>query len=294
MQLRLCNAPATFQRYMMAIFHELIEDTMEVFMENFLVFGSSFDHFLENLEKMLKRCEETNIVLNWEKCHFMVKEGIVLSYKVSGSRIKVDKAKIESISKLPYLTNIKAIRSFLGHVEFDNEIYDKKGAKNLVADHLSRLENPDLKKLTRAEIQDLFPEEQLMKIFDKSDEPCDLWHFFGMNPSYSNNAWTKSYEDVSLGARMPKFFDNVIAVHQEDIMGSPPLREKFLRPDSTGLIYFAMNKKWSKLAMYVSESATFLQGMKHPKGTYRSVKYLTFRELISWGCSLRQTETSTS
>ncbi|GKE81613.1 RNA-directed DNA polymerase [Tanacetum coccineum] len=70
----LCNAPATFQRCMTAIFHELIEDNMEVFMDDFSVFGSSFDHCLKNLEKMLKRCEETNLVLNWEKCHFMVKE----------------------------------------------------------------------------------------------------------------------------------------------------------------------------------------------------------------------------
>ncbi|GKC63421.1 putative nucleotidyltransferase, ribonuclease H [Tanacetum coccineum] len=114
----LCNAPATFQRCMTAIFHELIEDSMEVFMDDFSVFGSSFDHCLKNLEKMLKRCEETNLVLNWEKCHFMVKEGIVLGHKVSGSGIEVDKAKIEAISKLPYPTNVKAVRSFLGHAGF--------------------------------------------------------------------------------------------------------------------------------------------------------------------------------
>ncbi|GKB50451.1 reverse transcriptase domain-containing protein [Tanacetum coccineum] len=114
----LCNAPTTFQRCMTAIFHELIEDTIEVFMDDFSVFGSSFDHCLKNLEKMLKRCEETNLVLNWEKCHFMVKEGIVLGHKVSGSGIEVDKAKIKAISKLPYPTNVKAIRSFLGHAGF--------------------------------------------------------------------------------------------------------------------------------------------------------------------------------
>ncbi|GJY72149.1 retrovirus-related pol polyprotein from transposon 17.6 [Tanacetum coccineum] len=114
----LCNAPTTFQRCMIVIFHKIIEDSMEVFMDNFFVFGSSFDHCLKNLEKMLKRCEETNLVLHWEKCHFMVKEGIVLGHKVLGSRIEVDKAKIEAISKLPYPTNVKAIRSFLGHACF--------------------------------------------------------------------------------------------------------------------------------------------------------------------------------
>ncbi|GKB13148.1 retrovirus-related pol polyprotein from transposon 17.6 [Tanacetum coccineum] len=114
----LCNAPATFQRCMTAIFYELIEDSMEVFIDDFSVFGSSFDHCLKNLEKMLKRCKETNLVLNWEKCHFMVKEGIILGHKVSGSGIEVDKAKIKAISKLPYPTNVKAIRSFLGHAGF--------------------------------------------------------------------------------------------------------------------------------------------------------------------------------
>ncbi|GJR29525.1 reverse transcriptase domain-containing protein [Tanacetum coccineum] len=84
----LCNAPTTFQRCMTTIFHELIEDSMEVFMDDFSIFGSSFDHCLKNLEKMLKRCEETNLVLNWEKCHFMVKEGIVLGHKVLGSGIE--------------------------------------------------------------------------------------------------------------------------------------------------------------------------------------------------------------
>ncbi|GJR92095.1 reverse transcriptase domain-containing protein [Tanacetum coccineum] len=289
----LCNASATFQCCMTAIFHELIEDNMEVFMDDFSIFGSSFDHCLKNLEKMLKMCEETNLVLNWEKCHFMVKEGIVLGHKVSGSGIEVNKVKIKAISKLPYPTNVKAIRSFLGHAGFYrrfikdfsqiarpitqilvkdapfnfseecikafdtlkremtqapimikldwslpfeimcdasdyavgailgqridkhfkpihyaskimNEaqenytttekellavifafdkfcqylvlsktiIHDKKEAKNLVADHLSRLENPDLGMLTRAEIRDLFTEERLMEISNKNNE---LW-----------------------------------------------------------------------------------------------------------------------
>ncbi|GKD65423.1 putative nucleotidyltransferase, ribonuclease H, partial [Tanacetum coccineum] len=114
----LCNVPATFQCCMTTICQELIEDSMEVFMDDFSVFGNSFDHCLQNLEKMPKRCEETNLVLNWDKCHFMVKKGIVLDHKVSGSRIEVDKSKIKAISKLPYPTNVKAIRSFLGHAGF--------------------------------------------------------------------------------------------------------------------------------------------------------------------------------
>ncbi|GJS73264.1 reverse transcriptase domain-containing protein [Tanacetum coccineum] len=79
----LCNAPGTFQRCMMAIFHDMIEKAMEVFMDDFSVFGNSFSTCLFNLEKMLKRCEDTNLALNWEKSHFMVKEGIVLGHKIS-------------------------------------------------------------------------------------------------------------------------------------------------------------------------------------------------------------------
>ena len=76
----LCNAPATFQQCMMALFSDMIEKTMEIFMDDFSVFGESFRICLSNLEQVLDRCEETNLVLNWEKCHFMVQEGIVLDH----------------------------------------------------------------------------------------------------------------------------------------------------------------------------------------------------------------------
>ncbi|GJY19585.1 reverse transcriptase domain-containing protein [Tanacetum coccineum] len=100
----LCNAPGTFQRCMMAIFHDMIEKTMEVFMDDFSVFGDSFSSCLANLDKMLKRCEDTKLALNWEKSHFMVKEGIVLGHKISRKGIEVDKAKVDVISKLPHPT----------------------------------------------------------------------------------------------------------------------------------------------------------------------------------------------
>ncbi|GJV92584.1 reverse transcriptase domain-containing protein [Tanacetum coccineum] len=113
----LCNAPGMFQRCMTAIFHDMIEKTMEVFMDDFSVFGNSFSLCLTNLEKMLKRCEDTNLALNWEKSHFMVKEGIILGHKISKKGIEVDKAKIDVISKLPHPTTVKGIRSFLEHAE---------------------------------------------------------------------------------------------------------------------------------------------------------------------------------
>nr|GEW72884.1 reverse transcriptase domain-containing protein [Tanacetum cinerariifolium] len=103
---------------MMAIFHDMIEQTMEVFMDDFSVFGNSFSTCLTNLEKMLKRCEDTKLALNWEKSHFMVKEGIVLGHIILKKGIEVDKAKIKVISKLPHPTTVKGIRSFLGHAGF--------------------------------------------------------------------------------------------------------------------------------------------------------------------------------
>nr|GEW59934.1 reverse transcriptase domain-containing protein [Tanacetum cinerariifolium] len=108
----------TFQRCMMAIFHDMIEKTMDVFMDDFLVFRNSFQSYLSHLERMLKRCEDTNLRVNWEKSHFMVKEGIVLSHKISKQGIEVDKAKVDIITNLPHLTTIMGIRSFMGHGSF--------------------------------------------------------------------------------------------------------------------------------------------------------------------------------
>ncbi|GKC65922.1 reverse transcriptase domain-containing protein, partial [Tanacetum coccineum] len=74
---------------------------------------------LSNLENMLKRCEDTDLVLNWEKCHFMCREGIVLGHKISKkSGIEVDRTKVDVIAKLPRPTTLKGVRSFLGHVGF--------------------------------------------------------------------------------------------------------------------------------------------------------------------------------
>nr|GEV36422.1 reverse transcriptase domain-containing protein [Tanacetum cinerariifolium] len=113
----LCNAPGTFQRCMMSIFHDMIEKTIEVFMDDFSVFEDSFSSCLTNLDKMLNRYEETNLVLNWEKCHFICREGIVLGHKISKSGIEVDRAKVDVIAKLPHPTTVKGVRSFLGHAE---------------------------------------------------------------------------------------------------------------------------------------------------------------------------------
>ncbi|GJT34421.1 reverse transcriptase domain-containing protein [Tanacetum coccineum] len=141
---------------MMAIFHDMIVETMEVFMDDFSVFGDSFSSCLSNLDKMLKRCEDTNLVLNWEKCHFMVKEGIVLGHKISKFGIEVDRAKVDVIAKLPHPTIVKGVRSFLG-------------VENLAADHLSRLENPHEGDLKKNGINETFPLETLRIISSYND-----------------------------------------------------------------------------------------------------------------------------
>ncbi|CAA7014737.1 unnamed protein product [Microthlaspi erraticum] len=114
----LCNAPATFQRCMMSIFTDLIEEIMEVFMDDFSVYGSSFESCLGNLGRVLQRCEDKHLVLNWEKCHFMVRDGIVLGHRISERGIEVDKAKIEVMTNLQPPKTVKDIRSFLGHAGF--------------------------------------------------------------------------------------------------------------------------------------------------------------------------------
>nr|GEY51329.1 DNA-directed DNA polymerase [Tanacetum cinerariifolium] len=114
----LCNAPGTFQRCMMAIFHDMIEKTMEFFMDDFSVFGDLFSSCISHLDTMLQRCEDTNLILNWEKCHFMVKEGIVLGHKISKNGLEVDRSKVDVIAKLPYPMTVKGVRSFFGHACF--------------------------------------------------------------------------------------------------------------------------------------------------------------------------------
>nr|GEW71669.1 reverse transcriptase domain-containing protein [Tanacetum cinerariifolium] len=107
--------PRTFQRCMLAIFYDMVEKTMEIFMDDFSVFGNSFENCFSRLKKMLQRCEDTNLSLNWEKSHFMVKEGIVHGYKISKNWIKVNRDKVDVIAKLPHPTIVKGVWSFLGH-----------------------------------------------------------------------------------------------------------------------------------------------------------------------------------
>jgi hypothetical protein len=103
---------------MMAAFSELIEEIVEVFMDDFSVYGNTFMDCLANLDKVLTGCAEVDLVLNWEKCHFMVKQGIVLGHVISKRGIEVDKAKVKTVEQVPPPTDIKSMRSFLDHAGF--------------------------------------------------------------------------------------------------------------------------------------------------------------------------------
>eukprot|EP00253_Pinus_taeda_P014836 PITA_14836 len=114
----LCNAPFTFQRAVLAIFSDLIHDCVEVYMGGFTVYGDDFSQALENLVKVLIRCQEANLALSSDKCRIMQTKGIVLGHHVSFERIQVDPAKIEVISRIPILSSQKEVRIFLGYAGY--------------------------------------------------------------------------------------------------------------------------------------------------------------------------------
>ncbi|RDX62127.1 Retrovirus-related Pol polyprotein from transposon 17.6, partial [Mucuna pruriens] len=137
----LCNVSSMFQRCMTSIFSDLLQECMEVFTDDFTVYADSFKACLGNLFKVLKRCIDTNLVLNFEKCHFLVTEGIVLGHLVSNRGIKVDKSKIDIISSLPNPSSMREVRSILGHAGF-YRIFIKNFSK--LALPLSRLLQKDV------------------------------------------------------------------------------------------------------------------------------------------------------
>jgi hypothetical protein len=103
---------------MMAVFLEFIEQIVEVFMDDFSVYGKMFMNCLANLDKVLTRCAEVDLVLNWRKCHFSVKQGIVLGHVIYERGISVDRAKVETVEQPPPPTDVKSLRSYLGHAGF--------------------------------------------------------------------------------------------------------------------------------------------------------------------------------
>ncbi|GJT26217.1 reverse transcriptase domain-containing protein [Tanacetum coccineum] len=229
---------STFQRCMLAIFHDMIKESVEVFVDDFFIFRNSFDNCLNNLDKMLQHCKDAHLVLNWEKCHFMVKEGIVLQHKVSEECLNVDKEKIDVISKLPPPLISKTIvhtdHSALRHLfkkqdskpclirwilllqEFDIEIKDRKGTENVATDHLSRIKNDETS--DDSEVDDNFPRETLMEI-NTGDEP-----WFADFANYLKTGNVSKCDEMPLNSiQVCKIFD----ISGIDFMGPFPKSYKF-------------------------------------------------------------------
>jgi len=114
----LCNAPATFQRAVTGIFSDMLNDSLEIFMDDFTTYGVTFEDALQNLEKVLKRCIQANLSLSTEKCHMMMNEGIVLGHFISFLGIQVDPSKVQVIQTLRIPKTQTNVRSFLGHARY--------------------------------------------------------------------------------------------------------------------------------------------------------------------------------
>jgi hypothetical protein len=113
-----CNALATFQRAILSIFSDLINEGLEVYKDDFTPYGTDFDQGLRNLEKVLERRITTRLCFSHEKCHIMMTKGVVLGYYVSADGIKVDPTKIEVILNFPTPRTQTKVCSFLGCVGY--------------------------------------------------------------------------------------------------------------------------------------------------------------------------------
>ncbi|CAM8917009.1 unnamed protein product [Rhodiola kirilowii] len=142
MSFGLCNALGTFQRVVTSIFSDMIGTFIEVFMDDFTVYGDTFYACLDNLSTVLARCVSMNLVLNYEKCHFMVTHGVVLGHVVSREGIKVDKAKIDLITTLPYPSTVRDIKSFLRHAGFYRRFIQEFSKKALPLSNLLQKDVP--------------------------------------------------------------------------------------------------------------------------------------------------------
>nr|GEW95178.1 reverse transcriptase domain-containing protein [Tanacetum cinerariifolium] len=137
MPISLCNALATFKRGMLAIFHDMIEESVEVFMDAFSVFGNFFKTCLKNLNKMLQHCKDAHLVLNWEKCHFMVKEGIVLGHK-----LKMISRNLKGCLGQAALTETKDLHTADYTKLYDFLKYNQKEVDELKAERIAKTQNP--------------------------------------------------------------------------------------------------------------------------------------------------------
>nr|GEU93476.1 retrovirus-related Pol polyprotein [Tanacetum cinerariifolium] len=307
----LCNAPRTFQRCMMAIFHDMIEKRMEVFMDDFSVFGNSFETCLSHLEKMLKRFKDTSLCLNWEKSHFMIKEGVVLCHKISKNGIEVDKAKVDVIAKLSHPTTVKGIHSFLGHAGFYHRFiqYFLKIARPMT--HL--LEKDTLfifsKECIKAfkSLKNKLTESPILVAPDW-DLPFELMcdasdfaicavlgqrktkhfqpiHYASKNMTDAQAHYTTTEKEL-LAVVKPLIFLRLATIDPPgDIMARTTPPKWYLTPVSIGPQSIVMLMTWSNLVTLVNVKEKFRNVMKCLKMPSKFVIFSTYGASISWGRS---------
>ncbi|GKB86372.1 reverse transcriptase domain-containing protein [Tanacetum coccineum] len=368
----LCNALGTFQRCMMAIFHDMIEKTIELFMDDFSVFGDSFSSCLSHLDTMLqcrlevdrakvdviaklplrprlkelgaswvmtilkKRLTEAPILVSsdWDlpfklmcdvsdyvvgavlgqrkakyfrpihyasktlsdaQTNYIVTEkellAVVYAFEKFQSYLVLSKTIVYTDhSALKYLFNKqdakpRLIRWVLLLQEFTIEIHDKKGAENLVTDHLSRLENPYQGDRVRMEINDNFPHESLSMI---SLNPDNKPSWFTDIANYLvGDVLVKGilFDGVWTGRKLWTFSKLAIMDPLGDTMARTTPRKKFLTPVFSGPPFIAMTRTLSRIVTRVSVRERSHNRMKCPKILFKFVIFLTSRASISWGCS---------
>nr|GEV41815.1 reverse transcriptase domain-containing protein [Tanacetum cinerariifolium] len=267
-----------------------------VFMDDFLVFRDSFPSCLYHLDKMLKRYEDTNLVLNWEKYHFMVKEDIVLGHKISKSEIEVDRAKVYIIAKLPHPTSVKDSPT----LRIDVIIHDKKGAENLMADHLSRLKNPHQDELEKKKITETFSLETLSMITfhgmssqQKKKFFKDVKHYFWDDPYLFKICADQVIRRYVYGQ---KAVDILTACHNgppgDNMVPITPLRKSLILV-FIGRLFTEMPMTWSHGVTLVNVKAKSRNMMKCLKMQFKFARFLTCGESTSWDHSRFLEETNT-
>nr|GEZ53769.1 retrovirus-related Pol polyprotein from transposon 17.6 [Tanacetum cinerariifolium] len=265
-----------FSRCMLAIFHDMVEKTMEVFMDDFSVFGNSFKNCLSLLDKMLQWCKDTNLSLNWEKGHFMVKEGIVLGHKISKNEIEVDRAKVDD-------AKARLLRWVLLLQEFDFDVLDTKGAENLAADHLSRLENPYENVLDPKEITKKFPLETLSMVTFRRDFSAP-W-FADFENYYAGNFIVKVIQRCVHGKEA---FDILESCHNGPTgghHGANLTAKRSLMPVFFSPPFTKMPTSLLKIMTRANGKGKFHNGMRCLRIPSKLVKSLTYGASILWARS---------
>ncbi|GKC93045.1 reverse transcriptase domain-containing protein [Tanacetum coccineum] len=328
----LCNAPGTFQRCMMAIFHDMIE----VFMDDFSIFRNSFENCLSRVDKMLQRCEDTNLCLNWEKSHFMVKEGIVLGHKISKNGIEANKAKVDVIAKLPHPTTVKGVQSFLGHAAF--EMLKKKLTEapiliapdwdlpfELICDasdfaigavlgqHHEKHFRPiyyDSKTMNKAESHYTTTEKEMLAVvyaFEKfqsylilnkgivyTDHSALKYLFAKKDSNARLLRWVLLLQEFDFNAwKLLTSLQFAIVDPPGDITVPTTSPKRFLTQDFIGPRFTEMPMTWSPDVTLVSVKEKFRNVMKCLKIPSKFVKSLTCGASISWGRSRLHEGTNT-